>query len=300
MMRLSLGISPIAWMNDDLPEISVDLPLEVCLAEARKAGYTGVESGRRFPDKPEVLGPILADAGLALASGWYSGEMLSGDLAREKDRIASQLEMFRALGAPVIVYGETFGSVQGERATAMNQRPVLDEDQFRTYGRNMTALAEHCVENGVPLSFHHHVGTAVEDLRDVDRLMSCTGEAVGLLHDAGHMLLGGGDPIELALLHGFRINHFHAKDVRADVLAKIERDTWSFLDAVLAGVFTVPGDGCIDFNAICNILSKFGYTGWAVVEAEQDPAMAPPAKYAGMGREELYRVARKAGYQIAE
>lgn len=297
-MQVRLGISPISWMNDDLPEISVDLTLEECFAEARGAGYAGVEYGRRFPSTVETLGPLLAGADLSLVSGWFSGELLAGDLAREIDRLQPQIELFRELGAPVLFYGETHRSVQGARNTPMSARPRLEEEDFGHYGRNLTRLAEHCADQGVMFSFHHHVGTVIEDMRDVDRLMAHTGEAVGLLFDAGHMLLAGDDPMEMVGRYGSRINHFHAKDVRADILGRVDRDSWSFLDAVLAGAFTVPGDGCINFDLACRLLLDVGYEGWAVVEAEQDPANAPPAEFALKGRITLEAALRRAGYEV--
>jgi len=297
-MRARLGVAPIAWTNDDLPELGGDTPLEVCLSESREAGFSGVETGGKFPKTPRELREVLAAHELKLVSGWYSGQVLGSDLSAEKDRAHAQLELFRENGASVIVYGETFGTVQNRRDVPLARRPRLDDDQMRAYGRKLTAFAEHCHESGVPLAFHHHMGTAIESEDDVDRLMNWTGEAVGLLYDTGHITFAGGDALRMGRRHGPRINHVHAKDIRRDVLRRVHPQSWSFLDAVLAGVFTVPGDGTIDFRAVADLLAEIKYEGWIVVEAEQDPAKAPPLKYAKIGYEALSEALDKSGYTI--
>jgi inosose dehydratase len=297
-MKARLGIAPIAWTNDDLPELGGDTPLEVCLAESREAGFTGTETGGKFPKTPRELKEVLAAHDLKLVSGWYSGLVLENELAREKDRAHAQLELFRENRASVLVYGETTGTVQNKRDVPLARRPRLDDEQMRAYGKKLTAFAEHCHEQSVPLSFHHHMATAIETEDDVDRLMNFTGEAVGLLFDTGHITFAGGDPLRMARRHGTRINHVHAKDIRRDVLQRLDFKTSSFLDAVLAGVFTVPGDGMIDFRAVADLLAKIGYEGWVVVEAEQDPAKAPPLKYAQIGHAALSEALTEAGYTI--
>ena len=299
-MKARLGIAPIAWTNDDLPELGGDTPLETCLKESREAGFSGTETGGKFPKSPAELKAVLAAFDLALVSGWYSGRVLENELAAEKDRAAAQLELFRENAAAVLVYGETTGTVQNRRDVPLARRPRLDDEQMRAYGRRLTAFAEHCHEEQVPLSFHHHMGTAVESEDDVDRLMNFSGEAVGLLFDTGHIAFAGGDGLRMAKRHGARINHVHTKDVRADVLQSIDRECQSFLDAVLAGIFTVPGDGMIDFKAVAALSAEIGYEGWFVVEAEQDPAKANPLQYARIGHEALQEALSEAGYTIEE
>jgi inosose dehydratase len=299
-MKARLGIAPIAWSNDDLPELGGDTPLEVCLSESREAGFSGVETGGKFPKQPRELREVLAAHDLKLVSGWYSGRVLEHDLAAEKDRAAGQLELFRENGAAVLVYGETTGTVQNRRDVPLARRPRLDDEQMRAYGRKLTAFAEHCHEERVPLSFHHHMATAIETEGDVDRLMNFTGEAVGLLFDTGHITFAGGDPLRMAKRHAKRINHVHAKDIREAVLKKLDFERQSFLDAVLLGVFTVPGDGMIDFRAVADLLAEIGYEGWVVVEAEQDPKKANPLKYAKIGHEALTEALTEAGYEIEQ
>ncbi len=299
-MEAKLGIAPIAWSNDDLPELGGETTLETCLKESREAGFAGVETGGKFPKRAAELRSALAAFGLKLASGWYSGTVLDApeDLAEEKDKVAAQLDLFRSLGAACLAYGETAGTIQNRRNVPLAKRRRLSEDEIRGYGRRLTRFAEHCAEAGVPLGFHHHMATAIETERDLDLLMQHTGQAVGLLYDAGHMRFAGGDVLGVIGKHGKRIIHVHAKDVRDPVIDGLDRDRQSFLDAVLAGAFTVPGDGAIDFTAIVRRLAEIGYEGWFVVEAEQDPAKAPPAEYAKIGYRALAAALAKAGYRI--
>lgn len=299
-MKAKLGIAPIAWSNDDLPELGGNTTLETCLRESREAGFSGVETGGKFPRTAVELRPKLAAHGLMLASGWYSGTVLDApdDLAEEKDKVAAQLELFSSLGAACLAYGETAGTIQNQRNAPLATRRRLSEDDIKTYGRRLTRFAEHCAEAGVPLGFHHHMATAIETEQDLDLLMQNTGEAVGLLYDAGHMRFAGGDVLRVIDNHGRRIIHVHTKDVRGPVIEGLDRNRQSFLDAVLEGAFTVPGDGAIDFTAVVQRLADIGYEGWFVVEAEQDPARAPPAEYARIGYRTLAEALAKAGYSI--
>ena len=297
-MKAKLGIAPIAWSNDDLPELGGDSTLETCLAEARQAGFSGVETGGKFPVTTAELRPVLDAHGLQLASGWFSGTLLDNSIDAEKDRVQRQLSLFRDLGAACLVYGETAGTIQNVRNTPLNTRRRLNEHQIQQYGRKLTAFAEYCAEQGVPLAFHEHMGTAIETERDLDLLMQHTGEAVHLLFDTGHIKFAGGDPLAVVEKHADRIIHVHAKDIRANVIAALNFSEQSFLDAVLAGAFTVPGDGVLDFNAIVQRLGDKGYEGWFIVEAEQDPLKAPPLEYARIGYAALGDALRKAGYEI--
>lgn len=298
-MAVRLGIAPIAWSNDDLPQLGGDTPLETCLKESREAGFSGTETGGKFPMDPSKLGPLLRTHGLKLVSGWFSGRLLDGSVEKEKERMAHQFHTFKELGAPVMVYAETTGSVQGQQQVPVSRRPRIAASDFRDYGRKLTALAEHMAERGVPMAYHHHMGTIIETEAEVDLLMNHTGAAVGLLVDTGHITYAGGDPLAMTRRHAKRVNHVHCKDVRLPVLAEARAKDWSFLDAVLAGVFTVPGDGGVDFRAFAGLLAAIGYSGWAVVEAEQDPAKAPPLQYARMGHAHLTDVLTHAGLSIA-
>ena len=297
-MKAKLGIAPIAWWNDDLAELSDDVSLEECLRQASVAGYTGMETGRRFPLDPKELGPILGKYGISVCGGWFSGLLLDGEIAAEKDRIAAQMELFKAMNAPCIVYGETARSIQGVKSAPLATKPKLSEDEIRVYARKMTEFGEWCAEQGMPLSYHHHMAAAIETEEELDLFMKHSGEGIPLLYDAGHMAFAGGDVLRVIDKHHARISHVHTKDVRMEVINGLDRTKESFLDAVVKGAFTVPGDGSLDFEAIVKKLAGYGYEGWFVVEAEQDPKVSPPLEMAKIGHKELLRVMDAAGYEV--
>jgi inosose dehydratase len=298
MLKAKLGIAPIAWWNDDLAELSDDVSLEECLRQASVAGFTGMETGRRFPMNMQELGPILKQYGISVCGGWFSGLLLDGDLSEEKDRIAEQMAFFKAASAPCIVYGETARSIQGDRSKPLSTKPKLSEDEIKAYGRKMTAFAEWCADQGMPLSYHHHMAAAIETEPELDLLMKHSGAALPLLFDAGHLAFAGGEVLRVIDKHHARISHVHTKDVRMDVINGLDRSKESFLDAVVKGAFTVPGDGSLDFEAIVQRLASYGYEGWFVVEAEQDPANNAPVKMAEIGHKELLRVMSAANYSV--
>jgi inosose dehydratase len=300
MPLAKLGIAPIAWWNDDLPELSDDVSLDECMAQARRAGFTGMETGRRFPMDADELRPVLEKHGMGVCGGWFSGLLLDGDIETEKDRIADQMALFKAVGAPCIVYGETARSVQGDQGKPLATKPVLDDDEMAAYGRKMTAFAEWCLEQGMPLAYHHHMAAAIETEQELDRFMSATGQALGLLYDTGHLAFAGGDIFRAIKNHHTRITHVHTKDVRMDIVKALDRNNESFLDAVIKGAFTVPGDGSLDFGRVAQLLADCGYEGWFVVEAEQDPKPNPPERMAVIGRTELTRVLSTAGYTVED
>ncbi len=295
-----VGVSPIAWTNDDLPQLGGDTPLERCLDETRAAGFLGTEMGGKFPTTRAALVPLLSSFGLRLVGGWYSGTLLDTELEIEKEKARPQLELFRDCGASMLVYGETAGTIQNRQDVPLSKRRRLSDERIVEYGDKLTRFAEFCGEFAIPLAFHHHMGTAIEDEHDIDRLMAATGPAVGLLYDTGHLMFAGADPLRVIDHHGARIAHVHTKDVRPAVLARINRDEDSFLGSVLKGVFTVPGDGAIDFDAIARGLSAAGYAGWFIVEAEQDPAKAPPLEYARLGYRTLAAALERADYVIEQ
>jgi len=297
-MKAKLGIAPIAWWNDDLAELSDDVGLEECLRQASVAGFTGMETGRRFPMNMNELGPLLARFGISVCGGWFSGLLLDGDIEQEKDRIRAQMDFFIAAKAPCIVYGETARSIQGNRSAPLDTKPRLSEDEIRAYGRKMTAFAEWCAGQGMPIAYHHHMAAAIETEAELDLLMASSGEALPLLFDAGHMAFAGGDVLRVIDKHHFRISHVHTKDVRSSVIDQLDRKRESFLDAVVKGAFTVPGDGSLDFAAIIARLASYGYEGWFVVEAEQDPRISPPLEMARKGHAELMRLMASAGYEV--
>ncbi|MDA9406475.1 myo-inosose-2 dehydratase [Bradyrhizobium sp. CCBAU 45384] len=297
-MKAKLGIAPIAWWNDDLAELSDDVSLEECLRQASVAGFTGMETGRRFPMNMTELGLILARFEISVCGGWFSGLLLDGDIEREKDRIRAQMDFFIAAKAPCIVYGETARSIQGNRSAPLATKPRLSDEEMKAYGRKMTAFAEWCAGQGMPIAYHHHMAAAIETEAELDLLMANSGEALPLLFDAGHMAFAGGNVLRVIDKHHSRISHVHTKDVRSGVIEKLDRKRESFLDAVVKGAFTVPGDGSLDFAAIIARLASYGYEGWFVVEAEQDPRISPPLEMARKGHAELIRLMASAGYEV--
>lgn len=297
-MTIRLGIAPIGWSNDDLPELGGDITLEQCLREARQAGYSGVEKGGKFPMDPKILKPLMEDHALELVSGWFSGRLLEVTVEEEKSRIKEQLALYQAMGCPVMVYAETVGTVQGLIETPVSQRPKLKRDEIRRYGEKLTKFAEFLEAEHCPMAFHHHMGTVIETEEEIDLLMENTDVAVGLLLDTGHLTFAGGDVTGTTERWGKRINHVHTKDIRKDVLKKLKAEDWSFLKGVLEGVFTVPGDGSIDFGAFMKSLRAIDYAGWVVIEAEQDPKKANPLKMAEIGMEALREAAEGAGIEI--
>ncbi|MBI3710431.1 MAG: myo-inosose-2 dehydratase [Proteobacteria bacterium] len=294
-MAIPIGINPLTWTNDDMPELGADTPLEVCLAEAKQAGYDGVELGNKFPRKADQLRPILARHGLKLVSGWYSARLLERSAAEEIAAAEDHLSLLLALGCTAMVFAEVTGAVHGSRGTKLSRRPRLGDGDWARFGQRMTDVARALAKRGMKMAYHHHMGTVVETAAEIDRLMAATGPEVGLLLDTGHLTYAGGDPLAVARQYGSRLTHVHCKDVRVKVLEQAKRDDWAFLDAVLAGVFTVPGDGCVDYRALLPLLKEKGYRGWLVVEAEQDPVKAHPLTYARMGHDYLRLLARTAG-----
>ena len=286
-LEARIGINPISWSNDDLPSLGGEIPLETALSEGRAIGYEGFELGNKFPREPQALSAVLRRHGLALVSGWYSGRLARGGVAEEIAAVGAHLDLLAKCGAKVMVYGEVADSIQGASAP-LYQRPRFSRDaQWREYGERLNAFGAHLAKHGVRLAYHHHMGAYVETPQDVDTLMAVTGPDVGLLFDSGHMAFGGGDPVAMLEKHVARVCHVHCKDVRPFVVKLARNRNWSFLQAVINGAFTVPGDGVIDFGALLAILARRGYRGWLVVEAEQDPAVAPSYAFAEKGYRHL-------------
>lgn len=299
-MTVRLGINPLTWSNDDMPALGAETPLETCLSEGKEAGFSGFELGNKFPRTPETLGPILKQHELDLVSGWYSSELLTRTAEAEIEAVQNHLHLLKSLGARVMVFCEVTGCVHGDQTTAVSRRPVMTDAQWQTLTERLNQVARYCLDQGVRIAYHHHMGTVVESADDIRRLMDNTDQSVGLLLDTGHLMFSGGDPLQIQQEYAGRICHVHCKDIRADVLADVRNRDLSFLDAVLNGVFTVPGDGCIDYSTLFKGLKASGYQGWLVVEAEQDPAVAHPLTYARLGHEGLVRACADAGLTISQ
>ncbi len=282
-MSIKLGINPIVWSNDDLPSLGEHISLETCLAQAREAGYQGIEWGSKFPRDPEVLTPLLKSYDLQLISGWVGGRLLQRTVEEELQAHQESLHILKTLGCEVLIYAEVLESVHSSRSMLLSQRPHMPADRWEEYGTKLTAFAEHCAAQGLKLAYHHHMGTVIESEDEIDALMTFTGDLVGLTLDTGHLCFAKADLAGVIEKHGRRVRHVHLKDVRAEVLQRVSQEPCSFLDAVVDGVYTVPGDGCLDFPGTLKALKEVDYQGWLVVEAEQDPRCADPLVYAQMG-----------------
>ncbi len=298
-MTVRIGTNPIAWSNDDMPELGGDTPLETCLREARQAGFSGIELGNKFPREVAALRRALAPYGLSLVSGWYGARLRTRSVDEEIQAMQPHLDLLAAMGCSVMVFAEVSGSTQGDRAAPLTNRPVMSEVDWRDYPDKIAAVADHMLKRGVRLAYHHHMGTVIEKASEIDRLMSTTPESVGLLYDTGHITFAGDDPAVVAERWAGRIVHVHAKDVRAEVMRRALAERWSFLNAVLAGVFTVPGDGAIDMCRALAPVARADYSGWWIVEAEQDPAKADPLTYARKGFAHLKATAEALAVSLA-
>jgi len=287
-MSIRFGANPIIWSNDDLRELGAQTSLETCLGQARQIGFEGIELGHKFPRAARELTEVLGRFGLACISGWYSSGLLARDAAAALTHMRAHLDLLGALGSTVLVFADTSGAIHGDLQRPLRERPQLARGDWRQFGRRVTEVAAATAAEGVRLVYHHHMGTVVQSEADIDALMDATGPEVGLLLDTGHARLAGADPVALAHRYASRIGHLHAKDVRAEVAARAGLGEWSFLRAVLEGVFTVPGDGCIPFDRLFQELR--GYSGWVVLEAEQDPQKADPLTYASLGLRNLRRL----------
>lgn len=299
-MSVRIGINPITWSNDDVPSLGGDTPLETCLSETRAAGYFGTELGGKFPRSTPQLRAVLEKYDLQLISGWFDGRILEREVEAEFDAVLPHLTLLRDLGCSVVVYADTSRGRHDGIFQPVSKRPKLAAAEWPGYGRKITRLAERMAEFGIRMAFHHHMGTFVETDSEIDLLMGSSGEAVGLLFDTGHCVYARGNPEALLGRHIGRVNHVHCKDVRRAVLERAWKEDMSFMDAVMAGIFTVPGDGSIDYPPLLRRLHDAGYQGWLVVEAEQDPARANPLTYASMGHRNLVGLARAAGMVVEE
>ena len=297
-MSVKLGIAPIAWSNDDMPELGGDTSLETCLSEAREAGFTGIESGGKFPKTSKELLPILNKHNINLCSGWYGANLLKRTVKDEMENIRTQLDLFKDCNAPCIVFAEVTNSIQADESKSLSKRPKLDKDDWKKFCEKINEVGKRLEGENMPLAYHHHMGTVIQSHEDTERLMNETNDTVKLTIDTGHMLFAGGNSLKIIRDFKEKIAHVHCKDMREKVLKKSLSEDLSFRHAFLEGAFTVPGDGCIDYRPIFNELVKNNYQGWLVVEAEQDPKKANPFEYAKIGFNYLKKTSSECGLKI--
>ncbi|PQO23848.1 myo-inosose-2 dehydratase [Rhodobacteraceae bacterium WD3A24] len=294
---IRFGTNPIAWSNDDDHSLGAEITLETCLEQAAAIGFEGIENGHKFPLAPADLRAALEPRGLDFVSAWHSLDLLSGTVEAEKAAIQPHLDRLKAMGCRICIVCETSNAIHGAGEVPLSRRPRLTPAQMRDFGAAVEEIAAFAAAQGLTLVYHHHMGTVVESPADIDAFMAATGPATRLLFDTGHCLFGGGDPPAVLGRHGRRVAHFHAKNVRHTVLERARALDWSFLTAVRAGIFTVPGDaeGAVDFPACLRQAAEAGYDGWLVIEAEQDPAERDPLEYQSLGLRALRAMAARAG-----
>ena len=291
---VKLGIAPIAWTNDDMPDLGAENTFEQCVSEMALAGFTGCEVGNKYPKDPAVLKAALDLRGLTIANQWFSSFVLSKPMEEvEKDFIA-QCKFLKAVGADTIGASEQSYSIQGQMHTPVFEcKYVMVQKEWERFAKGMNRLGEIADSMGMKLVYHHHMGTVVQTAAEIDKMMDMTDpDKFSLLFDSGHLAYCGEDYVEVLKKHVKRVKHVHLKDIRPDVVKKVKDEKLSFLQGVRAGAFTVPGDGCIDFVPIFDILDAAGYKGWMIVEAEQDPAKANPLEYALKAREYIRKTAK--------
>ena len=282
---IRLAIAPIGWTNDDMPELGGEIPFEQCISEMALAGFEGSEVGNKYPRDPERLNKALKLRGLTICNAWFSSFLTTKSLVEVEKDFVQQCDFLYAVGARVIGAAEQGNSIQGKPLPIFDAKPRFTNEEWKRLTEGLNHLGALAKKKGMQLVYHHHMGTGVQTTEEIDRLMEMTDpELVGLLYDTGHLVFSGED--HLAILHKYlkRIKHVHLKNVRFEVMEKAEKEKWSFLQAVRNGVFTVPGDGGLDFVPVFDALKSGGYKGWWVVEAEQDPAKANPLEYALIAR----------------
>lgn len=295
---IRFGTNPIAWANDDDQTLGANIPTEQILREASDIGFQGIENGHRWPDDPEALKRLLGSYGLAFISGWYSLNLLTQSVEAEKAAMQTHLDKLKHNGCEVCIVCETSNSIQGLQKP-LSEKAVLSPDGMKAFGSKVEELAAFTASQGIKLVYHHHMGTIVETPAEIDAFMAATGPATRLLFDAGHCYFGsnGKDPAPVLAKYVDRVSHFHAKNVRPAEMKRVRGTGMSFMDGVRAGVFTVPGDGegGVEFLPLLQILKDAGYSGWIVIEAEQDPDVRNPFQYQSLGLNTLKRAAVEAG-----
>ncbi|MGG7518394.1 myo-inosose-2 dehydratase [Allorhizobium undicola] len=291
------GTNPIAWSNDDDLTLGAHITLEQCLDETSQIGFDGIEKGHKMPSEPNGLKGVLEPRGLKFVSGWHSLNVLTNTIEQEKAAMQPFLDLLKAMGSKVIITCETSNCIHGDNSKALNDRPVLSEDEWARFGAGVEELAKFAADQGITLVYHHHMGTIVESEEEIDKFMANTGPHTKLLLDTGHCFFGGGNPERVAQKYMDRVGHIHCKNVRPIIAKQVRDERLSFLEGVRRGVFTVPGDseGGVNFPPVLKIAAEHGYEGWLVIEAEQDPDVRKPYDYQSLGLASLKAMAKAAG-----
>lgn len=280
--KVQLGIAPIGWTNDDMPDLGKENTFQQCVSEMALAGFTGSEIGGKYPKDVDTLKKALDLRGIRICNCWFSSFLISKPYEETEKAFIEQTDFLKAMGAKVIGVSEQSYSIQGKLDQPIFEgKYVMNDEEWKLLADGLNKLGKIAKEKGMVLTFHHHMGTVVQTEEEIDRFMeSVDPELVFLLFDSGHLSFAEIDPVKVLKKYVNRVRHVHLKDLRKDVVAKAKAERWSFLKGVRQGTFTVPGDGDVDFAPIFRVLEESGYEGWVVVEAEQDPAVANPLEYA--------------------
>jgi len=285
---IRFGIAPINWNNDDLPALGSNFSIEKILSEMSLAGYEGTELGNKFPNEASVLSELLNTFNLKLASSWHSTYFVLNEQENELKNVEEKVSFLKEANAEVINIAECSGSVHSDINKSLAAKPILSDPDWELLIGSLNIAGEICNDYGIRLAYHHHMGTCIQTAEEIKRLLKFTDpNYVNLCVDTGHLYYAGIDPVKFIENNLERIVHVHFKDVRKKEFNKYDSSSDSFLNTVLSGIFTVPGDGCIDFSSIVKILQQNHYNGWIIVEAEQDPDKADPLHYATSARHYL-------------
>ena len=282
-MKIKIGIAPIAWSNDDLPELGGITPVEQCLSEAKQAGFKGIELGGKFPRNLKILKYLLDHFEIEMPGGWYGSKLRERSIDDEWFYMQEQIKLLQFVGASVFIFADISGSIQSEKEKKLSTRPKLNTDEWIEYCNKISEISNRLQDVGLPMSYHAHMGTIIQTEEDIEKFLEYSNKNTYLLYDTGHIKFAQGNLNRILVKFIERINHIHCKDIRKDILNIVLNEDLSFPESFLKGVFTVPGDGCIDYQPLLEILKKNKYNKWQVVEAEQDPKKANPFEYAKIG-----------------
>ena len=297
-MKIKLGIAPIAWSNDDMPELGGNTSIETCLYEAKDSGYSGIELGGKFPRNLGTIKYLLDYFKLSMPGGWYSSLLKERSIEQEWQSMQDQIKLLKLVKASVFVFADISNSIQGHKKKPLSRRPKIKDKDWKNYCKKLSKISQRLYDIGLPISYHQHMGTIIQSENDLNRLVENTNDKTFLLYDTGHLMFAQADYSLILKKYIERINHVHFKDIREKILLKSLRLDLTFRDSFLNGVFTVPGDGCIDYKPIIEDLYQNKYSKWIIVEAEQDPKKANPSKYAKIGFKYLSKKFKKIGYKI--
>lgn len=280
--KVKLGIAPIAWTNDDMPDLGSENTFEQCISEMALAGFTGCEVGNKYPrDDIPALKKALSLRNMQICNAWFSSFLLTKPYDEVEKDFTDHISFLKEMGAKVVGISEQSYSIQGTDKSVFKDKYIMNDDEWARLCDGVNRLGKVAKDMGIVLTYHHHMGTVVQTAAEIDRLMENTDpELFSLLYDSGHLAYCGEDYIGVLKKYANRVKHVHLKDIRPEVIDKVKKENLSFLEGVRLGTFTVPGDGAIDFGPIFDILADSGYEGYVLVEAEQDPAKANPFEYA--------------------